>query len=235
MMKFHPISVKAIPPLYSSNYEILWLKPWNRIKANFEIERLKSEGNYSLRLGIDCSLFNTDEGSNWYDWLVPSLAESFQLELCFDNFSNTNGDSISQGHNLTEVVEHFILKHGECFTLLELWRNPADREKQDNLSNVFACDVIFAATWANHLGKNVKLGRIQTLDFEWITKLVASQFLTNIQCIEIDKEGEDFWRTHTNFFERALRSLFQEHGIETDIYPNECAGDEQPTCGEMAS
>lgn len=224
-MKFHPISVNAFPPLDSSNYEILWLKPGNRIEAHLEIERLKCEGNDSLRVGIDCALFNTDEGSTWYDWLVPMLAKSFQLELCFDNFSNANEYSISIGHNLTEIVEHFILKHGDCFTLLELWRNPADREKQDYLANIFACDVVFAATWAIHLGKNVKLGKIQTLDFEWITKLVSSQFLAKIQCIEMDKEGEDFWRTHTNFYERTLRSLFHEHGIKTDIYPNEFAGD----------
>ncbi|WP_339864200.1 hypothetical protein [uncultured Algoriphagus sp.] len=201
--------------------EIIWFTARNRREVNLEIEKLKSYGFETLRIGIDCAEFNTKKGSKWYDWLIPTLAQSFELELCFDNFSKTDGMSICPKQALPEIVEHFILKHGKYFSVVELWRNPSDRKKQDSVENIFSDDVVFTTTWAKYLGKKVKLGKIRPIDFEWITKLISSQFLKNIECLEIDKEEGNLWETNTKFYERTLRSLFHAKGVSAEIFPNE--------------
>ncbi|MDR7130507.1 hypothetical protein J2X69_002863 [Algoriphagus sp. 4150] len=199
---------------------VVWFPVRNRKEVTLEINRLKSESIDSLRLGIACGDFSTKKGKKWYDWLVPTLAESFDLELCFDNFSQNPDRSLIRRLTLPEIVEHFILKHGEHFTLIELWRNPACRTTEDTCENIFAEDVVFAATWAKHLGKKVSLGKIQSSDFEWITRLVSSPFLKNIEHIEVDMDGEDLWSSGAGFYERTLRSLFKAKGVKIEIRPN---------------
>ena len=95
----------------------------------------------------------------------------------------------SRKHSLSEIVEYFIFRHGKYFTSLELWRNPLNRTKPDVSENIFAEDVVFAATWARYWGKKVRRGGTQTLDFEWISKLSSSPFLRNVEFVEIDKAG----------------------------------------------
>ncbi len=220
-MNVDSISNEEISSLESIDNEIIWFTARNRRDVTLEIERLKSSGVESLRIGIDCAKFNTKKGSKWYDWLIPTLAESFVLELCFDNFSKTNGMYSCPKQALSEIVEHFILKHGKYFSVVELWRNPSDRGKQDSLDNIFSDEVVFTTTWAKYLGKKVKLGKIKTVDFDWITKLISSQFLGNIECLEIDKEEENLWSTNSKFYERTLRSLFHAKGVTAEIYSNE--------------
>lgn len=194
-----------------------WCAVRSRKEVNLQIERLKSEGISTLRLGIDCIKFNTKKGLSWYNWLLPTLASDFELELIFDNFFHCPPSSTHRKHSFHEIVEYFIHRHGQYFTLVELWRNPANRVKHDIDENIYSEDVIFTATWAKRHGKKVSLGGIQTIDFEWITKLISSQFFGTIEYLNIDKQSEDEWRTNTKFFERTLRSLFKAKGLNTQI------------------
>lgn len=219
-MTLNSKSAKIPSTLQAMTEGIMWFPVRNRKEVTLEIGRLRSEGVRFVRLGIECAAFNTKKGNKWYDWLLPTLAESFELELCFDNFSKASNRPLSPKHTLPEIVEHFIIKHGEYFNLLELWRNPSNRVNQDYSENIFAEDVVFAATWARHLGKKVSLGRIQSVDFDWITKLISSQFLKNIECVEIDKQGEDLVNKCSQFYERTLRGLFEAKGVKTEIRPS---------------
>ncbi|MFC5625070.1 hypothetical protein [Algoriphagus winogradskyi] len=205
----------------SSLNGVTWFPVRSRKDVNLEVERLKFEGITSIRLGIDCAKFNTKKGLRWYDWLVPTLAESFHLELCFDNFSFAPEGTHSKRHSLSEIVEHFIIKHGQHFNEVELWRNPAKRANEEICENIYSEDVVFTATWAKRLGKKVSLGGIQTVDFEWITKLISCQFLSTVDYLKIDKETEDDWSTNTRFYERTLRSLFEAKGVKTQIKTSE--------------
>ena len=204
-----------IPP---SLPNVIWFPISSKKELNQQIEALKSEGISMLRLGINCAKFNTKKGLRWYNWLVPILAEDFELELCFDNFFHSPSPaSQHRKHSILEIVEHFILKHGKHFTLVELWRNPSIRAKDELPENIFSEDVIFTATWAKHHGKKISLGGIQTIDFEWITKLISTQFLNTCEYLKIDNETEDPWSTNTKFYERTLRSLFEAKGVKTQI------------------
>lgn len=175
-MKLDPISSET-SVLKPASKKIMWFPVRNRKEVNAIISRLKSEHVQSLRVGIDCAEFNTKKGQKWYDWLLPTLADNFDLELCFDNYLLTPGRPLAQKHGLPEIVEHFIHKHGKYFTTVELWRNHSANVEKEPRENIFAEDVVFAATWAKHLGKKVVLGKIQVVDFEWINQLVSSRFL----------------------------------------------------------
>ena len=205
----------------SSLEGVTWFRVKSKREVNLEIERLKSEGICSLKLGIECAKFNTKRGLKWYDWLVPTLGKSLNLELCFDNFSQEKIKSTYRKHSFSEIVEYFILKHGQYFKLIELWRNPSIRQKEEIFENIFTEDVVFTATWAQHHGKKVGLGGIQTVDFEWITKLISSQFLNTIEYLQLDMESEDEWCRSSKFYERTLQGLFSAKGVTAQIKPSE--------------
>ncbi|SFT92064.1 hypothetical protein SAMN04489724_2837 [Algoriphagus locisalis] len=198
-----------------------WFRVKSKREVNLEIERLKSEGVTSLKLGIECTKFNTKNGLKWYDWLVPTLAKNFNLELCFDNFSSERIKTSYRKHSFSEIVEHFILRHGQYFNLIELWRNPSIRQKEEMFENIFTEDVVFTATWAQYHGKKVGLGGIQTVDFEWITKLISSHFLNTIEYLQLDMESEDEWSRNSKFYEKALQGLFSAKGVNTRIKTSE--------------
>jgi hypothetical protein len=182
-------STKSLSRPETPATEILWFSIHSKKEVQREIERLKQERRRSVRLGIACAEFNSKKGVKWYDWLLPTLGDNFDLELCFDNFLKNPERRSPQKHTLSGIVEHFILKHGKYFASLELWRNPLNRAKPDISENIFAEDVVFAATWAKYWGKKVILGGIQTLDFDWISKLSSSPFLRNVEFVEIDRAG----------------------------------------------
>ncbi|HSF53108.1 MAG TPA: hypothetical protein VLA71_05125 [Algoriphagus sp.] len=182
----------------TSRSEILWFPFRDKEVTQTKLDRLKQDEVNFVRLGIDCTEFNSEKGVKWFDWLLPTLGESFELELCFDNFSKNSGEPIFRKHSLFEIVEHFIFKHGEYFTTLELWKNPSTNSNLGASENIFADDVVFAATWARHWGKNVVLGGIQSLDFEWFSRLSSSQLLRNAEFVEINRE-KDQWNIGIRF------------------------------------
>lgn len=186
------------PMLQSSLSEVLWFSFRNgnqleidRVQAEFE--KAKSAGVSSVKLGIACDELNTDEGVKWYDWLLTTFGEYFEIELCFDNFSKNPKRSSSTRHSLLEILEHFIFKHGKYFTLIELWRNPAASSTSHSSDNIFAEDVVFAASWAKQWGKKVGLGRIRAMDVEWLTKLSSTMFFKKIDFIELDLTVRDWF------------------------------------------
>lgn len=192
-------SAESLPRPKNSASEILWFSSHSKKEAQLEIERLKRERLRCVRLGIACADFNSKKGIKWYNWLLPALGENFEIELCFDNFLMNPDEADSRKHSLLEIVEYFIFKHGKYFTSLELWRNSLNRTKPEVSENMFAEDVVFAATWAKYWGKNVSLGGIPTLDFEWISKLSSSPFLRNVEFVEIDR-GVDHWNMGVRFY-----------------------------------
>ena len=182
-------SAKNLAMLAPSLSEILWFSCKNsnqKEQVKKEFEKLKSAGVSSVKLGIACAEMNTEAGVKWYDWLLTTFGEYFEIELCLDNFSKNPGRSATPRHSLLEILEHFIFNHGRYFTFIELWRNPAVRIRQEFVENIFSEDVVFAASWAKQWGKSVGLGRIQASDFEWISKLSSSTYFKKIDFVELD-------------------------------------------------
>ncbi len=197
--------------------KIVWLPIRNKKQVNNEIDKLKISGIRKLKVGVDCMEFNTKKGIKGYDWLIPVLAESFDLELCFDNFPKKTLRRRTPKCLLPEIVEHFIFCHGDHFDSIQLCRQSLDRGKHSDEENIFAEAIVFAATWAKYLGKKVCLGKIQAADFEWVSKLISTRFFSHIDSIVIDKEGGGEKSSGTKFYERALRSLFLAKGVDTKI------------------
>ncbi|WP_439489471.1 hypothetical protein [Algoriphagus sp.] len=220
-MKLNPLPENATTSQDNLITEkILWLPIRNKKQVNIEIDKLKAAGISKLKVGVDCIEFNTKKGIKGYDWLIPVLAENFDLELCFDNFPKKTIRGRVPKCMLPEIVEHFIFCHGAHFDSIQLCRQSLDRVQHTEEENIFAEAIVFAATWAKYLGKKVCLGKIQAADFEWISKLVSTRFFSHIDYIEIDKEVGGAKSSNTKFYERVLRSLFQAKGVDTEIrYP----------------
>ncbi len=175
-------SEKVLAPGVGSKPEILWLSSQNgKTEVYSTVANFKSKGLKSLCLGIDCGEFCSDNGVEWYDWLVVELGKHFDLKLCFDNFSRSSGKVSSHQCGLGEIVEHFIFKHGKYFSVIELWRNPSSKVKPESTENIFSEDVVFAATWAKYWGKNVVLRTSKNTDSNWLAQITASQVFGGVE------------------------------------------------------
>lgn len=170
----------------------------NKEEALRELQTLKKSGAVSLSLGVDCGEFSGAGGMDWYDWLVPMLGDSLSLRLSFGDFGKGKSKPIGERKTLWEIVEHFVLKHGNYFNTVELCKRTAGRGEGEDADNIFSDEVVFAATWAKHWGKQVRLRVCQTKDADWLAKLSASQLLA-----QLELEGE------------SLAQPVQESGLPT--------------------
>ncbi|MEB2787225.1 hypothetical protein [Algoriphagus persicinus] len=200
---------------------VLWFPLGMKEKVQKEISSLERKRIVSLRVGINCLVFNTKEGALWYDWLMSVLSKKFDLEPCFDKYYlHLPSKETSQNNSLHELVEYFISKYGHQFEQLELWKNPLDKFIPITSStNIFSDELIFAATWAIFLNKKVIIGGIQAGDFEWLSLLINSGFLQDVSAIRLDSEG-DLWSTNTNFFAQSIRSMLKEKDFKTVVFSN---------------
>ncbi len=173
-----------------STQDIFWFVPQDKHAAKHTIDRLLRRRVSALRLGLDCAEFNSKNGKKWYGWLIPKLAEKFDLTVCVDNFSKSGQNPRRSKRSLAQIVEHVVFQHGAQLARLELWRNPISRANYP--ANVFSEDVVFAATWARHLGAQVRLGVVRQWDTEWMSTLRSSQIMGDIDFVDIAGVGSSY-------------------------------------------
>ena len=153
------------------------------------VDRLSRRRVKSLKLGIDSGEFWGEGGIDWYDWLVSTLGDKFSLTLIFGRPSRRKGQFASEKNPaLSEIVEYFILKHGQYFTEVELYRSSESRSQTNQEGNIFSDEVVFAATWAKYWGKKVVLKGVSSLDVDWVSKLNSFPFLASLESSDLDKE-----------------------------------------------
>lgn len=184
-----------------------------------KIAFLERKGIHVLKVCVDCKEFNFMWSVGWYDWLMATLGDKFELEISFLNNSPfmSSKKPITK-HRLAETVECFINNYGNQFDRIELYRNPEDKFSPINSGiNIFADELVFAATFAAFRGKKITIGGIQAGDFEWLMWLINSGFFEKVEAIRLDKEGDN-WSSNTNYLEQAVVEVLQGHNFKTQVF-----------------
>lgn len=204
--------------VYNQDY-VSWFPIGLKSEALQKISSLQRKGILVLKLGVNCSEFNTMQGAIWYDWLMSILGDKFELELCFlNNCPVMSPKKPSSKQILSETVECFINKFGGQFNRIELCRNPGDKFIPINSStNIYSDELVFAATWAVFMKKKITIGGVQAGDFEWLMLLMNSGFFEKVDAIRLDT-GADNWSTNTNYLEQAIVGVLQEHNFKTRVF-----------------
>ena len=157
-----------------------WFPMGERDIVERTLESMRDLGVRQLRTGASWADWHTEGGREWFEWLMPRLAEEPNLDLlpCFNYTPPSLGVTPMTSapprnpKAFADFVDAFVGRYGDGFEYLELWNEPNNLAEWDYTRdphwNVFAEMVGGAAFWANKLGKKVVLGGMSPIDPGWL-------------------------------------------------------------------
>ena len=197
------------------------------------IQDLKALNVKHLRTGISWADWYTEKGQEWYDWLIPTLAEEFEILPCFLYTPPSIGEepkTSSPPQNLqtySDVMDVIITKYGEYFDYIELWNEPNNKSEwdftlDDNWSK-FAKMISKAAHWARYRGKKTVLGGMSPIDAAWLQLMFDHGLMEHIDVVGVHGFPDVFdahWEGWEDNLERVNKVL-QKNNSQAEIWITE--------------
>jgi CDP-paratose 2-epimerase len=166
---------------------------WFEIGEHARVERvvreLKELGVAHLRTGVSWADWHVSGGPAWYEWLLPRLAEEFEVLPCLHHTPPSRGlvPSVQspprRPRDFADFVDVFLDRFDELFDTLEFWNEPNNLNdwdwRIDTGWNVFGEMIGDAANWARERGKTTVLGGMSPTDPNWLA-LLAERGLLNL-------------------------------------------------------
>src|SRR3954454_7892189 len=148
-----------------------------------------------LRTAISWCDWMTEDGEDWYAWLLPQLLERFDVLPCFlytppalgilPKTSSPPRDPQAYG----EFVEMVLGRHGDAFPYVELWNEPNNYIEWDWTIDpewtIFAEMVGGAAERAARLGVRSVLGGMSPFDPNWLGLMFKRGALEHVDVIGV--------------------------------------------------
>ena len=161
------------------------LLEWFRVGEYEQVERALDELDglraKHLRTGISWADFLRPGGREWYDWLLPKLADRAELLPCVSYTPPSLGEMPGTNappkrlEDYADFVAYLIELYGEHFEWVELWNEPDNHREWnaafDNDYAKFAQMAGNAAKWAKHFGKKTLLGGLANADPNFLSLL----------------------------------------------------------------
>src|SRR5690625_1370791 len=148
-----------------------------------------------LRFGFSWADYLREGGPEWFDWLLPTLAEAGEILPCFVYTPPSHGE---QPHTASppkdlksyaDFIDTAIHRYGQHFDYVELWNEPNNLREWDASSDwsweKFASMVIQAANWARQCGKKTVLGGMSPIDPNWLYTMARLKVLDYIDVVGI--------------------------------------------------
>lgn len=148
-----------------------------------------------LRFGFSWADYLREGGPEWFDWLLPTLAEAGEILPCFVYTPPSHGE---QPHTASppkdlksyaDFIDTAIHRYGQHFDYVELWNEPNNLREWDASSDwsweKFASMVIQAANWARQCGKKTVLGGMSPIDPNWLHTMARLKVLDYIDVVGI--------------------------------------------------
>lgn len=155
-----------------------WFRPGEYVRTEQVLPEIEASGASWLRTHLSWAEYFAPGGSEWFDWLIPRLAERLELLPCIhytppsiSRTGRTNGPP-RRLRDYADFVDAMLSRYGQHFTHIELWNEPNNlldwdwREDPD--FNLFCEMVGDAAYWAQQRGWKAVLGGPSPFDPYWI-------------------------------------------------------------------
>lgn len=210
-----------------------WFQVNDYDHVNRTIEKLKILGIKELRTGISWADYFTPDGEKWYDWLVPKLADNFELLPCFHctppsmGITGKPSSPLKNSKDLADFLDLFIGRYGACFEYVELWNEPNNRGEYDYFLDpnwdIFAKMIIQAANWSKKLGKKTVLGGISPIDPAWLKIMGEKKVLDYIDIVGIHGFPDVFdslWKSWDESIE-SIQCVIDEYNNKIEIWITE--------------
>lgn len=185
--------------LHNKNQPVIgiveWFRPGEHDRVEKAVAALKELKISELRTGISWAEYSTPAGKEWYQWLIPTLAQAVNVLPCFQHTSPALGlvpRSTSALTNPTEVadlMEQVISELGSYFDWIELG-NDSHHKATNNLTQPnywpqLTEMVSTAAKAAHNKGKKVVLGGINSVNANWLQFLLSQETKQLIDAVGI--------------------------------------------------
>ncbi|MCW8196172.1 NAD-dependent epimerase/dehydratase family protein [Proteobacteria bacterium 005FR1] len=207
-----------------------WFRPGEYLRATQAVENLSALGVRHLRTAVPLSDWQTTEGRAWFQWLIPTLADKFEVLPCL-----TCSPPVAHGRGklselpcsteqFADFVQAFISEHGRHFDWVDLG-NPLDDlkawdwEEELNWQSFFE-QMDAAAERVRALGKKLVLTGVAPDDMERLERLCISELLRSVDAIGISGYPGtwDFnWQNWPAVIGRVQR-LLQEHDLSPALW-----------------
>ena len=181
--KQHPVGV------------VEWFHLGDRERVDRVIDELRRLDVRHLRTGVSWADWHTAGGGEWYDWLLPRLARSFEVLPCLLYTPPSMGvvpRSSSPPRDpkaFADFLDLFITRYDDLVSHVELWNEPNSVAEWDwRLDpewHVFGEMIGGAAYWAHQRGKRTVLGGMSPVDPNWLELMGARGVLEHIDVVGI--------------------------------------------------
>src|SRR5919201_6364376 len=114
---------------------------WFEIGEHRRVERVVRElqelGVRHLRTGVSWADWHVPGGERWYAWLLPRLAEDFELLPCLHHTPPARGavptiqSPPKRPRDFADFVDAFLNRFDDLFETLELWNEPSNLNDWD--------------------------------------------------------------------------------------------------------
>ncbi|MDF2095355.1 SDR family NAD(P)-dependent oxidoreductase [Aquibaculum arenosum] len=161
-----------------------WFRPFEYERVDECLLHLTNLGASHLRTHLSWADFHVEGVPEWYDWLIPRLAEHVDLLPCVHytppslSRTGTTAGPPRRLRDLADFVDQVLDRYGSHFTHLELWNEPNNLLdwdwRADRGWHQFCEMIVAAAHWTEHRSWKAVLGGPGPFDIEWL-KMVGRQ------------------------------------------------------------
>jgi CDP-paratose 2-epimerase len=213
------------------------LVEWFEIGEEARVERVLSQlrglNVRHLRTGVSWADWYSDGGREWYEWLLPRLAEEVELLPCVVYTPPSIGIAAKTSapprrpRDYADFLDLLITEHGDCFTHVELWNEPNNIAEWDwrlDLNwEAFTEMIAAAAFWVRQRGKRSVLGGMSPLDPNWLDLLAGRGALRDVDVVGIHG-FPGTWEVHWEGWAdvvRKVEEVLEQHALHPAIWITE--------------
>ncbi len=226
----------SLPSIHPELGVLEWFRPGEHDRVEAAILALGRIGVRHLRTGISWADCHRPEVAAWYDWLLPRLAQHFELLPCVLyvppslSLSATTAGPPREGKAFADFLDVFVTRYGAHFDTIELWNEPNNLNDWDWRLDpgwaIFADMIVKAAYWMKQRGKRTVLGGSCPTDLNWLTQIAERGALNDIDAIGLhgfpgtwEASGSTWWPWAEQV--AATRAVLDRFGLATEIWITE--------------
>jgi CDP-paratose 2-epimerase len=210
---------------------------WFELGEEERVERVAGQlcalGVRHLRTGVSWANWFADGGPEWYDWLLPRLAQDFELLPCVTytppslGITRKSSAPPRRTRDFADFVDVLITRLGKCFTHIELWNEPNARAEWDYTIDpqwtAFCAMIDDAAHWARRRGKRIVLGGMRPIDPGWLAMLGRRGTLDKLDVVGVHGfpgTWEDSWPGWRESI-AAVQEVIDQYGSRAEVWITE--------------
>ena len=170
-----------------------WFRPGEHARVRAAIDGMRRVGATSLRTHLSWADHQAPGGQDWYDWLIPTLGQAFDLLPCIHytppSLSRTGlcSGAPRRLRDYADFVDGVLRRYGENFRHVELWNEPnnlLDWDWREDHDWLLFCEMIGdAAHWVEQRGFKAVLGGPCPFDPNWLELMGERGILGTVSAV----------------------------------------------------